>query len=62
MSSGLLLTAFLAMVLNLILLQELADEATEEVSGGHAGQGEGSLPGAKGKRCEGPAPHAPRSI
>lgn len=44
MTSGLLPAALLAMVLNLILPDELADEATDEVSGGHAGHGEGSLP------------------
>ncbi|WIY23452.1 uracil-xanthine permease family protein [Parasedimentitalea psychrophila] len=45
MTSGLLPAALLAIVLNLVLPQELPDEATDEVSGGHAGQGEGSLPG-----------------
>jgi len=45
MTSGLLPAALLAMVLNLILPQELADESVDEVSGGHAGHGEGSLPG-----------------
>ncbi len=45
MTSGLLPAALLAIVLNLILPQDLADEATDEVSGGHAGHGEGSLPG-----------------
>ncbi|NRB19502.1 MAG: purine permease [Rhodobacteraceae bacterium] len=45
MTSGLLPAAVLAIVLNLVLPQELPEEATDEVSGGHAGQGEGSLPG-----------------
>lgn len=45
MTSGLLPAALLAIVLNLILPQELADESLDEVSGGHAGHGEGSLPG-----------------
>ena len=45
MTSGLLPAALLAMVLNLILPEELAEESTDEVSGGHAGHGEGSLPG-----------------
>ncbi|MCX7568180.1 nucleobase:cation symporter-2 family protein [Sulfitobacter sp. F26169L] len=44
MTSGLLPAALIAIVLNLILPEELSDEATEEVSGGHAGHGEGSLP------------------
>ena len=43
MTSGLLPAALIAIVLNLILPTELAEEATEEVSGGHAGHGEGSL-------------------
>jgi NCS2 family nucleobase:cation symporter-2 len=37
LSSGLLPAAFLAIFLNLVLPEELADEQTEEVSGGHAG-------------------------
>ncbi len=37
LSSGLLPAAFLAIILNLILPEELADEQTEEMSGGHAG-------------------------
>lgn len=41
MTSGLLPAATIAIVLNLILPEELAEEATEEVSGGHAGHGEG---------------------
>lgn len=45
MTSGLLPAALLAIVLNLVLPLDLADEATDEVSGGHAGHGEGSLPG-----------------
>jgi NCS2 family nucleobase:cation symporter-2 len=44
MTSGLLPAALIAIVLNLILPEELSDEATEEVSGGMAGHGEGSLP------------------
>ncbi len=44
MTSGLLPAALLAIVLNLLLPDELAEEATEEVSGGHAGHGKGSLP------------------
>jgi xanthine permease len=43
MTSGLLPAALIAIVLNLILPEELADEATDEVSGGHAGHGTGSL-------------------
>ncbi len=45
MKSGLLPAALIAIVLNLILPHELADEATEEVSGGMSGHGSGSLPG-----------------
>ena len=37
LSSGLLPAAFLAIILNLILPEELADEQVEEISGGHAG-------------------------
>jgi NCS2 family nucleobase:cation symporter-2 len=44
MKSGLLPAAVIAIVLNLILPEELSDEATEEVSGGMAGHGAGSLP------------------
>lgn len=44
MTSGLLPAAFIAIILNLILPEELADEATEEVSGGMSGHGKGSLP------------------
>ncbi|MCV2891810.1 uracil-xanthine permease family protein [Lentibacter sp. XHP0401] len=43
LTSGLLPAAAIAIVLNLVLPEELADEATEEVSGGHAGHGYGSL-------------------
>jgi len=43
MTSGLLPAALIAIVLNLILPEHLSDEAMEEVSGGHAGHGEGSL-------------------
>ncbi|ABD55523.1 uracil-xanthine permease family protein [Jannaschia sp. CCS1] len=46
MVSGLLPAAFIAIVLNLILPEELSGEATEEVSGGMAGHGSGSLPGS----------------
>ena len=45
-TSGLLPAALIAIVLNLILPEELAAEATEEVSGGMAGHGGGSLPKA----------------
>nr|WP_321251414.1 nucleobase:cation symporter-2 family protein [uncultured Ruegeria sp.] len=44
MKSGLLPAAVIAIALNLILPEELAEEATEEVSGGMAGHGSGSLP------------------
>lgn len=43
MTSGLLPAALIAIVLNLILPEELSDEATEEVSGGWAGHGDGEL-------------------
>ncbi|MDK3072302.1 nucleobase:cation symporter-2 family protein [Sedimentitalea sp. JM2-8] len=43
LTSGLLPAALIAIVLNLILPEELADEATEEVSGGMTGHGHGSL-------------------
>ncbi|WP_380057329.1 uracil-xanthine permease family protein [Falsihalocynthiibacter sp. SS001] len=43
LTSGLLPAALIAIVLNLILPQELASESTEEVSGGLAGHGKGSL-------------------
>lgn len=42
MTSGLLPAALIAIVLNLILPEELSDEATEEVSGGMSGSGDGS--------------------
>ncbi|MFD3189797.1 uracil-xanthine permease family protein [Sedimentitalea sp. HM32M-2] len=42
-ASGILPAALIAIVLNLILPEELADEATEEVSGGMAGHGRGSI-------------------
>ncbi|KIC21916.1 MULTISPECIES: uracil-xanthine permease family protein [unclassified Leisingera] len=44
LTSGLLPAALIAIVLNLVLPQELAGEATEEVSGGLSGHGRGSLP------------------
>jgi len=43
MTSGLLPAALIAIVLNLILPEVLSDEATEEVSGGLAGHGNGEL-------------------
>ena len=43
MTSGLLPAALIAIVLNLVLPEELADEATEEVSGGLAGHASGSF-------------------
>lgn len=43
MTSGLLPAALIAIVLNLILPDDLTDEATEEVSGGMAGHGKGEL-------------------
>lgn len=42
--SGLLPSALIAIVLNLVLPEELSDESVEEVSGGLAGHGQGSLP------------------
>ena len=42
-ASGILPAALIAIVLNLILPETLADEATEEVSGGMSGHGRGSL-------------------
>lgn len=42
-TSGILPAAFIAIVLNLVLPEVLADEATEEVSGGMAGHAKGSL-------------------
>jgi len=44
LTSGLLPAAALAVTLNLILPENLSDEATEEVSGGMSGHGQGSLP------------------
>jgi len=43
-TSGILPAALIAIVLNLILPEELPGEATEEVSGGMAGHGKGKLP------------------
>ncbi|MGX9352649.1 uracil-xanthine permease family protein [Shimia sp. W99] len=43
-TSGILPAALIAIVLNLILPEELSDEATEEVSGGMSGHSKGSLP------------------
>ncbi len=43
MTSGLLPAAAIAIVLNLILPHDLADEATEEVSGGMSGHASGSM-------------------
>ncbi|AXI46707.1 uracil permease [Sulfitobacter sp. SK012] len=45
MTSGLLPAALIAIVLNLVLPEELSGEATEEVSGGMSGTGKGSLKG-----------------
>ncbi|WP_299558408.1 nucleobase:cation symporter-2 family protein [uncultured Sulfitobacter sp.] len=45
MTSGLLPAALIAIVLNLILPEELSDAAVEEVTGGLSGQGKGSLNG-----------------
>ena len=42
-TSGILPAAVIAIFLNLVLPQTLANEATEEVSGGMAGKGTGSL-------------------
>ncbi len=44
MTSGLLPAALIAIALNLILPEDLAEEATEEVSGGLSGHSKGSLP------------------
>jgi NCS2 family nucleobase:cation symporter-2 len=44
LTSGLLPAAAIAIVLNLVLPEELSEESTEEVSGGLAGHGKGSLP------------------
>ncbi|MFD2740576.1 uracil-xanthine permease family protein [Sulfitobacter aestuarii] len=46
MTSGLLPAALIAIVLNLILPEELAAEATQAVSGGLTGHGRGSLSGS----------------
>lgn len=43
MTSGLLPAALIAIVLNLLLPEQLSDEATEEVSGGLSSAGKGSL-------------------
>ena len=43
-TSGILPAALIAIVLNLILPEELPGEATEEVSGGMSGHGKGKLP------------------
>ncbi|SFR46470.1 uracil-xanthine permease family protein [Litoreibacter janthinus] len=43
-TSGILPAALIAIVLNLVLPEELAAEATEEVAGGMSGHGQGSLP------------------
>jgi len=43
MTSGLLPAALIAIVLNLVLPEELTGEATEEVSGGMAGHAKGSM-------------------
>ncbi|HBB85541.1 MAG TPA: uracil permease, partial [Sulfitobacter sp.] len=43
MTSGLLPAALIAIVLNLLLPEQLSDDATEEVSGGLSGHGKGSL-------------------
>ncbi|MEP0962789.1 MAG: nucleobase:cation symporter-2 family protein [Roseobacter sp.] len=43
-TSGILPAALIAIVLNLALPEEIAGEATEEVSGGMTGHGTGSLP------------------
>lgn len=42
-TSGILPAALIAIVLNLMLPEDLSDEATEEVSGGMAGHGHGSI-------------------
>ncbi|MEM1130754.1 MAG: nucleobase:cation symporter-2 family protein [Pseudomonadota bacterium] len=45
LTSGILPAAAIAIVLNLVLPEELTAESTEEVAGGMRGHGEGSLPG-----------------
>ncbi len=44
MTSGLLPAALIAIILNLALPEELAEESTEEVSGGLQGHSKGRLP------------------
>ena len=44
LTSGLLPAALIAIVLNLLLPEELAEESTEEVSGGLSGSSKGKLP------------------
>ena len=44
-TSGILPAALIAIILNLVLPEELAAESTEEVSGGMSGNKRGSLPG-----------------
>ncbi|MHA7889002.1 uracil-xanthine permease family protein [Roseicyclus sp.] len=44
-TSGILPAALIAIVLNLLLPEELAAEATEEVAGGLSGHGKGQMPG-----------------
>ena len=39
LTSGLLPAAFLAIILNLILPEDLGDEQVKEIAGGHAGEG-----------------------
>ncbi len=46
-TSGILPAALIAIVLNLVLPEELTGEATKEVSGGLSGHGEGALPPAE---------------
>ena len=48
-TSGILPAALIAIVLNLVLPEDLADEATEEVSGGMSGHARGSLPESRRK-------------
>ncbi len=43
LTSGLLPAALIAIVLNLVLPEEISQESTEEVSGGMAGRGDGSI-------------------
>lgn len=43
-TSGILPAALIAIVLNLVLPEDLSNEATDEVSGGLSGHGQGSLP------------------